>query len=98
MVVVMHRGIIISHLVLLVRTLASRCLELWIILLQLLLSDGLHKLVHLGNLLVCQAVSRAMVRGGKWNANRSSCQSLPCPSSLLSTSRPRSVVRILAIL
>ena len=89
----------VSHLILLVRGLASRCLELWIVLLQLLLSDGLHELVHLGNLLIYHAVSIAMVEGGcNWDANHSSCQSLPCPSSLLSTSRPRSVVRILAIL
>lgn len=87
----------VGRLVFLVRNLASRGLELWIVLLQLLLSDSLHEFVHLGNLLVCQAVSIAMVEERCEWTDRSSCQSLPCPSSLLSISRPQSVVRILAI-
>jgi hypothetical protein len=40
-----------------------------------------------------------MVEGGcNWDANHSSCQSSPCPSSLLSTFHLRFVVHILAIL
>jgi hypothetical protein len=61
----MDRGIIILffflHLLLLGGVLSDGGLELWIVIFQLLLPDCLHKLVHLGDLLVCLIVSIAMI-------------------------------------
>jgi hypothetical protein len=49
------------HLILLGRVFPNSGLELGIVVFQLLLSNRLHKLVHLGDLLVCPSVSTVVI-------------------------------------